>query len=140
MFDPPIIEKPSLIPVIRCSCCGSTGATAGLKSFGIRTSQNSRQIFVVCKECAEKIAMYLLRAWSEQATERKQSSPRYSVDVHRDSRGEYSLYNLWDSEEVKYIPLNGDSHRGDGYTRSKVYAEQMCNKMNERWEESLENT
>jgi len=57
--------------------------------------------------------------------------PRYRVDTHKDSWGEWSLYNIWDDYESEAIPIN-DGFPASGYTRDRAYADRICGEMNAR--------
>jgi hypothetical protein len=64
MNDLPIIEHPEMrTGLTHCSACGGMGAALELKSFAIKTSETSQDIVAYCKECSEKIALFLIRAW-----------------------------------------------------------------------------
>lgn len=57
----PAIELTDVIGPRECASCGSEY----VQKYALRTSATGRQIMPWCKSCSEKVAIYLIRSWSD---------------------------------------------------------------------------
>jgi hypothetical protein len=49
---------------VHCDLCSSMGAVEGVKDFSFIYFQgNNSWTLTLCKECSEKIALFLIRSW-----------------------------------------------------------------------------
>lgn len=48
-----------------CDLCSSLGAGQGVKDFAFGYHGNTTWTLTLCKECAEKVAHFLLRSWKD---------------------------------------------------------------------------
>lgn len=85
MEDTPLVSISSLkTGIVHCVGCTSMGALEGVKAIAIKTSVEGRHTFVLCKECSEKIALFLIRQWAGQ-------EDRLPAMPHKKSPEEYLL-------------------------------------------------
>ena len=48
-----------------CSCCSSDATITRIQEINIKTSENSSQTIAICKECTEKMTVFLINLWKD---------------------------------------------------------------------------